>query len=124
MCLFTSPPCTANVLPSPALSGTCARGGHLLQQCVSEQKAGKKWQKLPIFLCFLMLGSLRRRREDGITFLETIGHERFVSGYLFSPFCFCIVCSVEVATSICKCQFLIWKSEGGILGLIGTKLMG
>lgn len=43
-----------------------------------------------LVLCFLILGNLRMRREDGKTFLGTVCHVRFVSVYLLFPFYFCI----------------------------------
>lgn len=47
-----------------------------------------RWFGKIVPLCFFVLDSLRRRREDGITFLEIICHVRFVSGYLFFPILF------------------------------------
>lgn len=38
------------------------------------------WQNIPLLL---ILGSLKRSRKDGISFLEITCHLRFVSGYLF-----------------------------------------
>lgn len=65
--------------------------------CCSSMSANKRlvrfrWFGKIVPLWFLKLGSLRRRREDSITFLEIICHVRFVSRFLFFPICFCIVC--------------------------------
>lgn len=59
-------------------------GTHCSRMSRSKRLGRSRWFGKIVSL-LLILGSLKRRRRDGISFLEITCHVRLVSGYLVFP---------------------------------------